>query len=1362
MNIIVCYERRKISQDVPQIIPLLLVLFSILRAENTLGCPSDLVSSKCSCYDFEDGVFVDCQEATAKDIKNTLKNVTNINSLSVIDLDEDDEYLGPNFIPPGVCVKRVHISQTNLRDLADDSFEHLRKCLETLSIVSGKIQFIPQKTFSGLLKLISIDLTSNLIESVPGYSFYGLPLMKLNMKGNVIYDISESAFTSLELSLSEIDLSENNLSIFPISAISKLRHLRSLRLAWNSMSTFPIVQQSDLVSLEYLNLNSNNFEFISEDCLKFCPSLKVLSFHFNFINNIHYRAFHSLFHLETLDVSHNRIKILNPNLFHNNKKLVFVDLSHNHLHHINGLFCNLPSLAEVVLTNNNILDVPKDSFFNSTKIDTIYLDKNSIFNVHTESFSNLGMLTNLHLDFNYLNKVPHNIFINNKKLIKLRLDNNILFDLENNTFSFLVKLSEIRLNNNNLKFISKHVFSNSSIVEEIYLHDNKIDFIEPGAFMLLSNLKYLSLSNNHLTDLNDVLPKINSKLHTLYLDSNSLTGISNIMIPLQINLDFLSITSNNIKYIAKNAFGDVSSITRLELNNNAITIIEEYSFQHFNLTRYLDLRDNFICNITNYTFYGLTELEDLNISNNKIVFILDMAFHTLRKLRNLNLSFNPLKALHRNIFQQGLPLSSLYMDNCEIQFIEEDTFNGLNNLKILSLKNNSLKSTDLLLIDVPGLKHLYFSYNILDQLPVDSFVRLPLLETLYLEHCNIETIFTGTFRFNRNIVKLNLAQNIISSIPDILFSSSSHISELNFSNNFLDVVPYNTLHNFTYLETLDIADNLLPRLELSGFEKLIKLKTLILKKNELKVITAQKKIKLLQLISLDLSNNRLENLSSVVFETFPNLQNLNITYNNIIHFYFNISYTGFGATLINIDISRNPTISWTTSNKLVNNSLMANLYELRLSATNMSSIEDIKFDSFLSLQHLYLQLNKLRRLSISPFAKLTLLEDLDLSYNKISQLKTSNFRGLTKLTSLCLSNNNIESIETFTEDLANLKLLDLSHNKLQNILNEDLIHLKELTVFYLGYNNIKYISATAFRNLNKITLIDLDRNKLHNLSLELLTSIESHIQEITLKDNIMICNCEKDNTWVWIQDHPKIIKPTAVSCLNNEYPTEKCDIPIISQLSIDKHKDNSVSVSWFIRNRTAIKSLQLLYYAEDIDSEVKRENLERDEVSARLNDLEPNANYVVCVITLDEDPLDLEDFTQIIETNNTYLKYNGTEETRKNQEVAASILMHSPSSECITFNTNKKFSPGKIKPDKVFDITLILDRRMGLIVGCSLGCVVFFIMVSILLYTKIKERKRIAKSDPAWAELNDYRSMSKEDILHNSTTVSTDNILLGS
>lgn len=92
--------------------------------------------------------------------------------------------------------------------------------------------------------------------------------------------------------------------------------------------------------------------------------------------------------------------------------------------------------------------------------------------------------------------------------------------------------------------------------------------------------------------------------------------------------------------------------------------------------------------------------------------------------------------------------------------------------------------------------------------------------------------------------------------------------------------------------------------------------------------------------------------------------------------------------------------------------------------------------------------------------------------------------------------------------------------------------------------------------------------------------------KIILSDNILTCNCQKNNTWVWIQDHPKIIKSDTVTCLNDDIPKEKCNVPVISQLSVDKHKDNSVSVSWFIRNRTAIKALQILYYSEDVYSEV--------------------------------------------------------------------------------------------------------------------------------------------------------------------------------
>lgn len=177
--------------------------------------------------------------------------------------------------------------------------------------------------------------------------------------------------------------------------------------------------------------------------------------------------------------------------------------------------------------------------------------------------------------------------------------------------------------------------------------------------------------------------------------------------------------------------------------------------------------------------------------------------------------------------------------------------------------------------------------------------------------------------------------------------------------------------------------------------------------------------------------------------------------------------------------------------------------------------------------------------------------------------------------------------------------------------------------------------------------------------------------------------------------------------------------------------------------------------------QVKSIYLEENEVSTHITDLNPNKHYVVCIITLNEDP-------DAIMINEEEIKFNATVYANTNtstkivEDIIAAILMRSPSSECTSFNTFRRPLNFKLRPNKGFNLNLILNRRMGLMVGCSLGFVVFFIMVSVLLYTKIKERKRIAKTEPAWSEMNDYHSMhSKDDILENSTAASTDNILLG-
>lgn len=169
--------------------------------------------------------------------------------------------------------------------------------------------------------------------------------------------------------------------------------------------------------------------------------------------------------------------------------------------------------------------------------------------------------------------------------------------------------------------------------------------------------------------------------------------------------------------------------------------------------------------------------------------------------------------------------------------------------------------------------------------------------------------------------------------------------------------------------------------------------------------------------------------------------------------------------------------------------------------------------------------------------------------------------------------------------------------------------------------------------------------------------------------------------------------------------------------------------------------------------------MERDEVSAHIEDLESDTEYVICIIILYEDQVDYQELIYMGDQYDT-LSDNNTK-VIKSQEIVESILMKHPASECVTFDTYKNPVVVKLKSNREFNLSEILNRRLGLMVGCGLGFIVFFIMVSILLYTKFKERKRIAETEPVWAEMNEYHSVhSKEEIL-NSTTASTDNILLG-
>ncbi|GBP47994.1 Chondroadherin-like protein [Eumeta japonica] len=452
-----------------------------------------------------------------------------------------------------------------------------------------------------------------------------------------------------------------------------------------------------------------------------------------------------------------------------------------------------------------------------------------------------------------------------------------------------------------------------------------------------------------------------------------------------------------------------------------------------------------------------------------------------------------------------------------------------------------------------------------------------------------------------------------------------------------------------------------------------------------------------------------------------------------------------------------PQKAFTGLSKLISLDLKANaiedvpsysFYGLPLMRLNLrtNNIRDVSEAAFSSLEKFLSEIdfgeNALEVFPMSSVQKLRHLRSLRLAFNDISEIPDVENSGLVSLEFLDLSYNNFEyiaeeylkfcpSLKTLSLQLRSLKLLDLSYNKLQNILNEDMANLAELTILNLSHNNIKYLSATTFKHVNKIKEINLSHNKLDKISLELLNTIEAQVEQIHFEGNMIVCSCEKNNTWTWIQDHPRTIRASIITCLNREFVKEKCILPTISQLSIDKNKDNSVKTKY----------------------------LKTNEASAQITELKSNLNYVLCVIALYNEPLNYEEFNY--DSHNETINDNVNYYLNISHEDLAELLQEAPSNECVLFN-KKKFVDRKQVRDK-YNIATILTRRLGLMVGCGLGCVVFFVMVSVLLYTKIQERRRITKSDPGWSEMTNYHSVlhSKEDMLENHDAASTDNILLG-
>ncbi|CAH0564760.1 unnamed protein product [Brassicogethes aeneus] len=225
----------------------------------------------------------------------------------------------------------------------------------------------------------------------------------------------------------------------------------------------------------------------------------------------------------------------------------------------------------------------------------------------------------------------------------------------------------------------------------------------------------------------------------------------------------------------------------------------------------------------------------------------------------------------------GDNMSSLYLDNNNIQIIREGVFNSLTDLKILSLENNKIELVgEHAFSGLSNLVHLNLKNNLIKYLHQNLFYPLKNLYLLDISEnlINTENYFNCKFS---NISKYYIGHNKINRLNNAMFNNVLTLSSLDLSYNNISDIEHQTFLNLTNLIDLNISNN-----------KLVKLSGSL--------------HYLVSLTKLDLSHNHLHKISIGFFDHFNNLKSLNLTHNSIISVYgftvLNVEYLGLAYNKI--------------------------------------------------------------------------------------------------------------------------------------------------------------------------------------------------------------------------------------------------------------------------------------------------------------------------------------------------------------------------------------------------------------------------------------------------------------------------------
>ncbi|XP_054602514.1 nyctalopin [Nothobranchius furzeri] len=268
----------------------------------------------------------------------------------------------------------------------------------SINLEKNSLKFLSERAFGTLPSLRSLSLDHNNISFITPGAFKGLSnLVELKMAHNeYISYLHTRTFTGLK-KLVRLDLSDCNLFSIPDRIFIEQPALKELLCFQNNFRRIPGAIRG-MENLTHIYLERNKIEAVAYNSLLGLGSLRYLNLQENRINVIHDHSFQDLVHLENFYLNDNLLSDLPRLAFRGLSHLKMLNLGGNHLTNVSKTwFSDLVELEVLYLDRNQLLNIEEGAFENLTSLITLHLNSNNLTSLPFSVFQPIYFLGHLYL-----------------------------------------------------------------------------------------------------------------------------------------------------------------------------------------------------------------------------------------------------------------------------------------------------------------------------------------------------------------------------------------------------------------------------------------------------------------------------------------------------------------------------------------------------------------------------------------------------------------------------------------------------------------------------------------------------------------------------------------------------------------------------------------------------------------------------------------------------------------------------------------------------------------------------------------------------------------------------------------------------